>query len=234
MSHGHGRSGRGNESKNARSHCKAYICIFCIYVLHIMSFFSLLISVCRQPASLTEYVVYSYIFFWVFPLLPSIKRSWHLRTCCQTKCEIHLSPVWKRRIPLKMTISWFEPSHRCWQKVTPVTVHSCPKSQCVFHQFENVIFHYYHVNRAVLFLAVAHFNFKNSASVTEELYNCTWVRSQPRAAIKNIPEIALHSFSFLYSFSVINQTLTAHHEKNWPSLLITSLSTEAINKFTGR
>lgn len=39
------------------------------------SFFSLLISVCRQPASLTEYVVYSYIFFWVFPLLPSIKRS---------------------------------------------------------------------------------------------------------------------------------------------------------------
>lgn len=43
------------------------------------------------------------------------------------------------------------------------------KSQCVFHQFEYVIFHYFHVNRAVLFLAVVHFNFEKYASVTK---NC--------------------------------------------------------------
>ena len=131
ISHGHGRSGRDNESilffipgskiilqkNNSRSHCKVFIWL-------------------SPPCKFNREHFLFFRFLLGFIPLPSIKRSWHLHTCSQTKCEIHLSPVWKRHIPLKMTISWLEPSHRCWQKVTPVTAHSCPKSQCVFHQFE--------------------------------------------------------------------------------------------------
>lgn len=56
--------------------------------------------------------------------------------------------------------------------MTSVSVHSCPNPNVSFTSLNMSFFYYFHVNRAVLFLAVVHFNFEKYASLTE---NCVIV-----------------------------------------------------------
>lgn len=86
----------------------------------------------------------------------------------------------------------------------PLQCTQLSKPQCVFHQSGHVVFYYFHVNKAVLFLAAVHFNFEKYASVTE---NCIIVHERglsPGQLSKTFQRFLL-SFSIYYTNKIINQ-----------------------------